>query len=39
MKKMAFLTAVVMVFSMFSFSAFAQNLTEPGTSDLTLNAS
>lgn len=41
MKKMAFLTAVVMVFSMFSFSAFAdqQSLTAPGESTLTLSAS
>ena len=39
MKKMAFLTAVVMVFSMFSFSAFAQDLTAPGESTLTLSAS
>lgn len=39
MKKIAFFTAIVMAVSMFSFSAFAEELTAPGNIELTLNAS
>lgn len=38
MKKFAFFIAAVMAFSMFSFSAFAEDITGPGSKTLDLNA-
>lgn len=38
MKKIAFLAALTMLVSLFSFGAFAEELTAPGSKELTLNA-
>lgn len=38
MKKMAFFAAAVMALSAFSFHAFAEEITSPGSKELTLSA-